>query len=72
MWTPKSVKEAILTDKSNGNTLWWEAIVQEMKNVRIAFELYEGNVEDLTPGYQELSCHIIFNVNMGDNYRRKS
>ena len=43
-----------------------------MKNVRIAFELYEGNVEDLTPGYQELSCHIIFNVNMGDNYRRKS
>ena len=36
------------------------------------FELYEGNVEDLPPGYQEVSCHILFDANMGDNFRRKS
>ena len=43
-----------------------------MKNVRIDFELYEGNVEDLPTGYQEVSCHIIFDVNMGMNIRGKS
>ena len=35
------------------------------ENVRIDFELYECNVENLPPGYQEVSCHIIFDVNMG-------
>ena len=42
------------------------------KKVRIAFKFYEGNVEELPPGYQELSCHIIFDVNMGDNFCCKS
>ena len=43
-----------------------------MKNVRIAFEIYEVNVEDLNPVYQEVSCNIIFDVNMGENFRHKS
>ena len=43
-----------------------------MKNGRIAFEIYEGNMEDLPPGYQEVSCHIIFDVNMGENFFRKA
>ena len=68
----ESVKEAITLDKSIVNTLCWEAIVQEMKHERIAFELYEGNVEDLPPRYQEVSCHIIFDINMGDNLHCKS
>ena len=34
---PHTVKEAIETDKKNGDTLWWDAILQEMKNVRPAF-----------------------------------
>ena len=68
---PNSVKEAIALDKSNVNTLWWEAIFQDMKNVIIAFELYEGNVEDLPPRYQEVNCHIIFDANMGENLYRK-
>ena len=43
-----------------------------MKNVRNDFQLYEGNMEDLPTGYQEVSCHIIFDVNMGDNFRCKA
>ena len=43
----------------------------EMKNVRIAFEEYEGNVEDLI-GYQKVKCHIIFDVKLGENLRRKT
>ena len=36
---PKSVEQAIAIDKQNGNSLWWDEICTEMKNVRPAFEM---------------------------------
>ena len=42
-----------------------------MKNLRVAFELYEGKVEDINYRYQEVSFHIIFDENMEDNFCRK-
>ena len=66
---PKSVEEAKRLDKENGDNLWWDAICQEMKNVRIAFEEREG---PMPPGYQHIKCHIIFDVKMGENFRRKA
>ena len=42
-----------------------------MKNVRIAFEVYDGDVKDLV-GYQKVDCHMIFDVKMGENFRRKA
>ena len=41
---PKSVTEAKRLDEANGDTLWWDAICKEMKNVRNAFEEFEGDV----------------------------
>ena len=41
-----------------------------MKFSRIDFEIYEGNVEYLPPVYQEVSCHIIFGVNIRENFLR--
>ena len=69
---PKSVKEAKELDAQNGNTLWWDAICKEMKNVKIAFELFDGDIEDLPPNFQEVKCHIIFDIKMGENFRRKA
>ena len=69
---PKTVKEALEIDRENGNTLWWDAICQEMKNVRIAFEEFEGNEDDIPSDFQEIPCHIIFDVKMGENFRRKA
>ncbi len=43
-----------------------------MTNVRIAFELYDGTVDDLPPNYQKFDCHIIFDIKMGENFRRKA
>jgi Reverse transcriptase (RNA-dependent DNA polymerase). len=43
-----------------------------MKNVRIAFEEYYGNIAELPPGYQRINCHTIFDVKMGENFRRKA
>ena len=42
------------------------------ENVNIGFEVYEGNLEELPPGYQEVTFHIIFDVNTGENFRRKT
>ena len=68
---PKTVKEAFALDHENGDSLWREAILKEMKNVRVAFEVYEGDVKDLV-GYQKVKCHVIFDVKLGENFRRKA
>ena len=39
---PKTVLKAKKLDEINGNTLWWEAICKEMKNVLIAFKEFDG------------------------------
>ena len=61
-----------MLDEKNGNTLWWDAIYEEMKNVRIAFEVFEGGEKDILPGFQEVKCHMIFDIKMGENFRRKA
>ncbi|KAI2495086.1 Reverse transcriptase (RNA-dependent DNA polymerase) [Fragilaria crotonensis] len=69
---PKSVKEAREIDAENGNTYWWDAILKEMKNVRPAFEVWEGSKDAIPPRYQQIKCHLIFDVKMGENFRRKA
>ena len=69
---PKSVTEAIAIDRENGDTLWWDAFCEEMKNVHIAFEEFEGDKEDIPPGYQFVNCHMIFDIKMGEGFRRKA
>ncbi len=66
---PKSIKQAKELDAKNGNTLWWDSICDEMKNVRVAFEVCEG---DIPSGYTHIDCHMIFDVKLGENYRRKA
>ena len=43
-----------------------------MKNVRPAFEAYEGNKEDVPPRYQQIKCHMIFDIKIGNNFSRKA
>ena len=49
---PKSVQEAKIIDKQNGDTLCWDSICKEMANMRVAFEEFEGDKSQLPPGYQ--------------------
>ena len=69
---PKSVEEAKHFDQENGDTLWWEAICNKMRNIRPAFEVWEKDVKHIQPGYQQIKCHMIFDVKMGENFRRKA
>ena len=72
LWIPKSVEQALIVDKENGNTLWWDAICKEMTNVRPAFEKWVKKESILPPGYQKIKRHFIFDVKMGKNFRRKA
>ena len=69
---PKSVEKAKQLDKENGDTLWWDSICLEMKNIRVAFEEYDGDPSELPPEYQQIKCHMIFDIKMEENFRRKA
>jgi hypothetical protein len=48
-----------------------DAVRLEMQNVCIAFEVYNGDTNDLV-GYQKISGHLVFDVKLGENFRRKA
>ena len=66
----RNVKEDLEIDAKTGNTLWADAIELEMKNNRVAFEEYDGKIEDLV-AYEQISGHLIFDVKLSENFLRK-
>jgi hypothetical protein len=65
----KSWDECVRLDKENGNTLWQDVVRKEMNNVRISFKILNGE-ESFPPAYQEIRCHMIFDVKMEDFCRK--
>ena len=41
-----------------------------MRDNRIAFEVHEGDVSELKD-YEHISGHLIFDIKLGENFRRK-
>ena len=37
-----------------------------MHNVLIAFKKFDGKIDEISPGYQEIKCHLIFDIKMGE------
>jgi len=58
---PRSVKEALELDRITNTDFWAKAIEKEMKNVQVAFKMLDRGVRPY-PGYQRITCHIIFDV----------
>ena len=67
---PKTVQRAYEIDEETGTTLWRDAIEKELQNVRVAFETIEE--KDIPKGSQFIECHMIFDVKMEANFRRKA
>ena len=67
-----SILQVQQIDAKCGNTLWWDAICKEMKNVRPDFEVLEGDVHQLPSGSYEIKCYMIFDVKIVENFRRKA
>ena len=66
---PKTYDDCIRIDRENGNTLWQDAIRKEMSKVRIAFEIMDDGIE-APPTFQEMRCHLVFDVKMEDFQRK--
>ena len=67
---PKTYEDCVRIDKANGNTLWQDAIRKEMAKVRVAFKLL-GDNESPPPTFQEMRCHMVYDVKM-ENFQRKA
>ena len=68
---PKSVKEAYEFDENNKIKLWIDGIKEEMNKVRVAVQ--ESNVSpDKWIGHQEIGIHMIFDIKLAENFRRKA
>ena len=67
---PTDVEHAYRLDRANGNNLWREAIELEMKNVRVAFKVLNDG-EEIPPGYQHMTGHMIYEIKLGEGFRRK-
>ena len=62
---PKTFNDCVRIDKENGNTLWQDALRKEMRKVHIAFQIL-GDDEGPPPTFQEIRCHLVFDVKMED------
>ena len=57
------MEEALRFEAKNGDSLWQDTIDKEMNNSGTAFQILEEGAH--TPvGYMEITCHLIFNVEM--------
>ena len=45
---------------------------QDIKNVHPVFDPLEKQEGKIPPGYQEINCHFIFNIKMGENFFQKA
>jgi hypothetical protein len=66
---PKSWEDCVRLHKENDNTLWWDAVRKEMKTVQITSKILSGD-GSVTPTYQKILCHMIFDVKMEDFSRK--
>ena len=76
---PHSVEEALAIDRETGTDYWERAIEKEVRNVMSAFEKRPDiSVEEARAGktkligYQEIRCHMIFDIKMDGNFTRKA
>ena len=65
---PRTKKQARELDRTNGNTLWSDAITLEMRTILPAFDLSDNDV--IPPDYKQTSGHLVFDVKM--DFTRKA
>ena len=69
---PKTVAEALAIDDQTGTDFWRKALGKEMNKVKVAWTTADGvspeqartGKEPSMIGYQEIRCHVIFDVKM--------
>ena len=73
---PKTVQEALAIDEETGADFWKRALSKEMSKVKVAWKAVDGVTPEQARtgkakeiiGYQEIKCHVIFDVKMGEKF----
>ena len=60
---PRSTAEAIEIDKESGDHEWFDAIMKEMNNVRIAFDIKQHG-ESAPAGFKRIPLTMIFDIKL--------
>jgi hypothetical protein len=64
---PKSVEHAYCIDRETQTTFWHDVIEKEMKRIREAMKEFDGDIVKARKrliGYQQINCHMVFDVKM--------
>jgi hypothetical protein len=64
---PKNVRDVYEIDRKTGTNFWCWDIEKEMKKIHEAMQEFDGTQEDAKEkliGFQEIHCHMIFDVKM--------
>jgi len=74
---PKLVEHSLQIDYEAGTDYWQKAIKKVVKNVRVAFQWFTEGLDgdqgpSLLQGYQEIRCHMIFDIKMDRDFTRKA
>lgn len=70
---PKTVREAYDLDDKNKETYWHDAVADEMSKIINSVQEHTGTVKDLEDvGFKEITGHMIFDIKLGENFRRKA
>ena len=75
---PKTVAEALAIEDETGSDFWQKALEKEMNKVKVAWMTADGispeqartGKDSSMIGYQEIRCHVIFDVKM--DFTRKA
>ena len=66
---PQTVIEELILNENNGNNMWRDGIAKEINAVFIEFKLLDEG-EKIPPTYQDIRCHMIFDIKMEDFWRK--
>ena len=58
---------ALKVNNHNGKHCWRESINKDMPKIENAVDEYDGDPTNII-GYQQITGHMIFDVNMGKNF----
>jgi len=65
------MKETEEIDAENRNSIWMDAVRMEMKNFMSAFDEIESPL-GLEKSFKEITGHLVFDIKLGEGFRRKA
>jgi hypothetical protein len=67
---PESVEDALQLDKINGDAQWYDAMIKEMQNVCVAFDIKDHATKP-PPGYEYVDLMMVYDIKMDYTWKAR-